>query len=97
MGKLRCGNCYKNVEQEDLIELNEFAWKCPHCRKRILSVDKDRYIDWLESRNERLRTRLETIIKCLDGGLQGENRLRNMQLLDEVKVIAGGEREGGGE
>ncbi len=63
MGKLRCGNCYKNIEQEDLIELNEFAWKCPNCRKRILSVDKDRYIDWLEWRNQQLQ---EALRKCID-------------------------------
>ncbi len=59
MGKLRCGNCYKNVEQEDLIELNEYAWKCPHCHKRLLSVDKNRYIDWLESRNKQLQEELK--------------------------------------
>ena len=49
----------------------------------------------LEAENKRLRERMDTILKCLDGGLQGENRLRNMQLLDEVKAIAkGGGKDG---
>ena len=50
----------------------------------------------LEAENKRLRQRINMMLKCLDGGMDEEEKYNQQQLLHEIKVIAKGEWKGGG-
>ena len=75
------------------------GYDCPACNELALGTENRR----LNSRvfviledNKQLRERINVMLKCLDGGMDEEEKYNQQQLLHEIKVIAKGEWKGGG-